>query len=370
MLRDEQIYEAVFDEQALRGLPSLLAHELNARSCLIQWVHSDGQLEGLADSFPAPELMDIYASTSGDKDWWLDTTLDSQRQKTVYNIYEVTLPERWNRSKTVEETCRIQGNDRLYCMGAAYKTGWGIGVIGVHRVGGVMPFSEDSVKMLDRHSLALRRVLMVRGELAARRRDAELARDALDKVGLAAIVVDRHRRILHVNEVAEAVLRRGESLISRRGHLTVQDAAGMREFEAVIGLSASRLLPRSAALTVPRSQSPDESLREPYRIAVTPMPTAGPPGRALIVFRDPDMQEPSLGVRLQSIFRLTPAEAELAVCLGAGDSLADIARARRVRENTVRSQVKSLAAKLGCHRQAEIAAIIARVPPINTLGWC
>jgi DNA-binding CsgD family transcriptional regulator len=87
-----------------------------------------------------------------------------------------------------------------------------------------------------------------------------------------------------------------------------------------------------------------------------------------VVFRDPDQKDPSLVGRLRSLYGLTQAEAELAAALGEGVGVTEIVAARGVRESTVRSQLKALAAKMRCRRIAEIAALVARMPPLQG-GW-
>lgn len=89
---------------------------------------------------------------------------------------------------------------------------------------------------------------------------------------------------------------------------------------------------------------------------------------ALIVFRDPDDQDVSLPGRLRRLFALTATEADLAVALSQGASLTEIAGTRTLRASTVRSQIKPIAAKMRCSRQAEIAAIVAHLPPLPPRG--
>jgi DNA-binding CsgD family transcriptional regulator len=59
-------------------------------------------------------------------------------------------------------------------------------------------------------------------------------------------------------------------------------------------------------------------------------------------------------------YRLTPAEARLAMHLGEGGSLADYAEAAGVAIGTARTQLKSIFAKTGVNRQAALAGLIHR----------
>jgi DNA-binding CsgD family transcriptional regulator len=54
--------------------------------------------------------------------------------------------------------------------------------------------------------------------------------------------------------------------------------------------------------------------------------------------------------RLQRLFGLTPAEAEMTARLANGESLEAIAEARNVCVNTVRTQLRTVFKKTGTHR--------------------
>jgi DNA-binding CsgD family transcriptional regulator len=61
---------------------------------------------------------------------------------------------------------------------------------------------------------------------------------------------------------------------------------------------------------------------------------------------------------LESRFNLTPAQARLVVHLVAGASLRSCAKALGVEYETVRSSLKSVFAKTGTHRQAELVLTV------------
>ena len=65
-------------------------------------------------------------------------------------------------------------------------------------------------------------------------------------------------------------------------------------------------------------------------------------------------------VFLGSMFDLTPAEAKVAVSLVEGQDLQKIATDRHVSPETIRSQLKSIFAKTGTHRQSDLVALLLR----------
>ena len=71
---------------------------------------------------------------------------------------------------------------------------------------------------------------------------------------------------------------------------------------------------------------------------------------------------------VQSLFDLTPAEARVARDLATGRSPEDIASDGGVSLNTVRSQVRGVLEKTGCHRQLDVVALLAGIVPPTTAG--
>jgi DNA-binding CsgD family transcriptional regulator len=66
---------------------------------------------------------------------------------------------------------------------------------------------------------------------------------------------------------------------------------------------------------------------------------------------------------LEALFDLTPTEAKVASLLVEGRSVVDIARANKVSANTIRIQLKSVFAKTGARRQAELVSLLAITTP-------
>jgi DNA-binding CsgD family transcriptional regulator len=62
---------------------------------------------------------------------------------------------------------------------------------------------------------------------------------------------------------------------------------------------------------------------------------------------------------LEALFDLTPAEAKVASLLVQGQSVAEIAKAQDIKQNSVRTQLKAVFAKTGVHRQAELVSLLA-----------
>jgi DNA-binding CsgD family transcriptional regulator len=83
--------------------------------------------------------------------------------------------------------------------------------------------------------------------------------------------------------------------------------------------------------------------------------------QAMVILIDPDTRSRTPEMSLRSVFRLTEAEARLATQLAFGNSLESVADQFGIAKETARSQLKSIFAKTGVHRQAELVAVLAKL---------
>jgi DNA-binding CsgD family transcriptional regulator len=81
--------------------------------------------------------------------------------------------------------------------------------------------------------------------------------------------------------------------------------------------------------------------------------------QVVVILVDTEIGSPPHIAAMQMVFRLTDAEARLAAELAAGAPLEAAADRLGIAKETSRSQLKSIFAKAGCHRQAELVAILS-----------
>lgn len=102
-------------------------------------------------------------------------------------------------------------------------------------------------------------------------------------------------------------------------------------------------------------------------ISVSPLPTDRHPdarhssGLALLIISDPISAEHDDPMVLMKLFGLTRKEADLAQALLAGGTLAGYASSTKVCYGTVRSQLRTVFAKIGVNRQADLIRLLAHV---------
>lgn len=92
-------------------------------------------------------------------------------------------------------------------------------------------------------------------------------------------------------------------------------------------------------------------------------------GQALLLITDCDNRSTSDVARLRMTFGLSDSEARLAVLLSSGKTLAQAADALEVTYETARTQLKSVFAKSGTRRQAELVDLLSRVGFLSSDGF-
>jgi DNA-binding CsgD family transcriptional regulator len=101
---------------------------------------------------------------------------------------------------------------------------------------------------------------------------------------------------------------------------------------------------------------------------VVRLPAAVGRERILLILIDPRARADVDEGMLRDIFRLTGAEAKLAIRLARGERPQAIAKARRVGLGTVRTQLRSIFAKTGTASQVELVLLLARLAIVGPVG--
>jgi DNA-binding CsgD family transcriptional regulator/PAS domain-containing protein len=174
--------------------------------------------------------------------------------------------------------------------------------------------------------------------------------------GTAAVLVNRHGKIFEANQAAEQLLSRDVRI--KKGKL-VQDAAGpFADLERAL----SRLLNVRDSVLHPPVALPRKG-RGPLLAYPARPPNAAINAladcQAIIVLVDPEARKSPPESTLRAVYGLSEAEARLSVQLSSGEPLERAAERLGISKETSRTQLKSVFAKLGVHRQAELIAVLS-----------
>jgi len=208
------------------------------------------------------------------------------------------------------------------------------------------------------HRLDLLRPHLARSAMMSARLQMERARivsATLAQIGLPALVFDERGRVIATNELMETL---DNHVIWRSlGRVTIKDSRADALFQQAIASIDSRIassvqsfavrstdaITAIVAHVVPiRGIARDIFVRCAGVLVLTPVNLPLAPSIELV----------------QSLFDLSPAEARVARALTIGQSVEEIASAGAVSRNTVRTQVRAVLEKTGCHRQSDVIALL------------
>ena len=353
-MRSEEIYDTLFDDQAFAELPGKLAQIVGGRSAVVGWIYADGIQRFLgANDYFGDHYIAEYLSDYAAEDPWTLATVSNFRPNQLVDALDLVPDERYAKSRLYNEFFRAIGDDTFRALSISSQNDDGMGSLAIHRGKSSRGFSDKGKQALARIAPHVGRVVSLRAKLEKLTESRDMARLVADQGPLATLVIDARRRLVHANSGGEALLRQSTYLTAKWGRV----AAVGKMAKAIDDALARALVaaPSPSLVTVPRAE------RVPLTIDVVPMPIGATMRGALLIVRDPEAMGPNTAQRLTAVFGLTPTQAEVALGLAEGRTIEELAISRGSSRETLRVHVRDVAARLGCSRQAEIAAVVRAI---------
>ena len=274
-------------------------------------------------------------------------------QQGVFDDHDIMSPEIIKRHPYYQEFLARFGLSGF--AGVKVACGDNMWCLSIQRSHNSEPFSHEEKRRLAGLSRSMSAAAAVTQALGFAASDAAL--EAFEISGSAVLLIDWRGEVIRANPAAERLL--GDGVRISRKRLVALDP----DNTAALDRALHKLLwtPSGAALAPPiplsrESRSP--LLAYPLKLAsLAANPFAQ--GRALIVLVDPDRRSRPPEEALREIFKLTIAEARLAARLAAGTGLDDVSDELGIAKETGRYHLKSIFAKTGARRQAELVALFA-----------
>ena len=226
------------------------------------------------------------------------------------------------------------------------------------------PFATRDRQLLGRLAPHLRRALQIYARLQRTTSERDVYAGAVDGLSVATIILDEQARLLNSNAMASALLEEADGLSLRGRRLQI----AARETNQALQQAVTSIIQAQQrgepgvvrALRIRRSPG-----RSDLGLVVRPVPASGRgEGQAspcvAVFISDPDLQESASRQTLGELFGLTPAEANLAILLARGLSLAEASGAQNISLHTARAQLKAIFAKTGVSRQAELVRLVLK----------
>jgi DNA-binding CsgD family transcriptional regulator/PAS domain-containing protein len=331
------------------------------------WVEDHGQIRELVTTIPA-EVQAVYQEYYYALDPYA-TAAARQPQLTALLGDELVPPQVVRASEYYHDysvpfgICHVVGATALLHPSASAMM-----VIAVHRPHDAPPFTDVERQRLNVLLPHLQRALQLRQRLGVLEAQAQTGFAALDALSLGVIVVTADGALVFANAAAEAMARRDEGL-RLGGRLSGLGAMHPLEAQALRGLLyAVTHGGAGGMLRVTRRTQP------PLAVLVAPLPTrfhpatALAPALALVLITDPADGPMLTALALQQLFRLTGAEAGVALALVEGRSAEEIAAERGVSLPTVRTQIRQILAKTETLHLRDMVRLLAGLPAVRLPG--
>jgi len=230
------------------------------------------------------------------------------------------------------------------------------------------PFTDEAVRRLQALGGHLRQSLDLHARLLDARGIETGMAEALDHAPTAVLLVDHAGQPVFINRRAEALLRHTTALTARadgiEARTTHDNRAFQRSLRSTIAASLGRESARADGLWLHGTDG-----RHELHVEIRPMPGASEDdpilrSRGLVaVWLSPLAMTPRPAPSmLRELYDLTVAESEVLALFVEGRDLAEISALRGVELETVRTQVKTIMAKLDVSRQVDLVRLVLSGP--------
>ncbi|MGV7212210.1 helix-turn-helix transcriptional regulator [Bradyrhizobium sp. UFLA05-112] len=205
--------------------------------------------------------------------------------------------------------------------------------------------------------------------LGIRLMDAELSKmglgAALSRLGMGIFILDSLGRVIFSNPASQTMLGDGLDIIGDK--LSVQSLAlnsqASEAMKRIVNYRSEDVIAAQRPILVHRRSSnrPLTLYFLPIPMAETAMNLFLTQARVIVLAIDPDVDSPPDPSLIRDILGLTLGEARVAALVGAGQSPREAAEKLGISEETARTTLKRVFAKVGVSRQSELAALLAKL---------
>jgi DNA-binding CsgD family transcriptional regulator len=243
----------------------------------------------------------------------------------------------------------------------ASEAGRPLAGIAIYQREGGRPIGADDLALLDALVPHLRRAYALHCQLRDTRQHGHVLTEVIDRLQTGILLVDEASCAVLMNRSAARILAVGDGLYLQRNRPCARDPGENRRFQQVVQQKIAERgdqgPSRNEVMVITRPQG-----KRPLPLMIGTLLAAQPDtatnaARAVIFMSDPDGRL-GTSAAIETLYGLTPAEAELVRLISEGRSLEQVAAARGVTMNTVRSQLKQVFSKTDTSRQGELVHLV------------
>jgi DNA-binding CsgD family transcriptional regulator len=251
-----------------------------------------------------------------------------------------------------------QAGFRWFAGSTLHESGGALITLSAQRQATRDPFSRSELARIQHDLPHVRRAARLASKVQSAHADGLV--DGLERFDCGAVLIDRLGRVIRLNKKAEIYL--GDHLQVVSSRLRSAHRESNKSLQNLIAASTRPILenvdtePISALLHRPNDLPLVVNSYPVVRQASDVFQGA----RAILLINDPSEQRLPAQDILQEVFQLTAAELRVAEALLRGLDTQEIASKHQVGSHTVRYHLKSLFAKTGTSRQAQLVSLLSR----------
>lgn len=346
-----RLIEAIYDAEVFTDVVGELAASIDARSFFGGFGLEGGLSDFAIDNgWWSPEQIALYGNEFIEHDPCVSAMLSNWRPQEVLDLERLIGGLQFEHSLLYQDFIRPMGDDTFRALGVPFQLANGKGAVTFQRGRDQASFSAKETRALARNAPALAQLFAARGKFVALESSGQRHRGLTDSFGRPMINLTADGKLLETNTAGRELLRRGEVLELHEGFVRSPALQMRQSFCASLRGIAEHPGSGMSGLRLSRPDaSCDEAIALPLKdgsILLEIMPTT----------------VPDLSSDLQRIYGLSRSESRIAQMLCDGQSIGEIADKRETSIHTVRLQVRSIAAKMGCSRQIDIVRRISALP--------
>lgn len=271
---------------------------------------------------------------------------EQQRNTEFYNDYALAQGVRHVMGGTLAK------NDRYHLLFA------------LQREVGRCDFDEEDMRLVRLVAPHMRQALQIHRQMADVTAQKQWALSALDHLRVGVILLDERGKPIHLNRAAELLANGRNGFLANRDGLTLSSPTETTRLRCLIADAALSATGRGTAgggclRTADNGVAALQFQVFPLSRDLSEQPWMGSlPGGCVAIFVSANGGSRLPWRRVAAMHGLTGAEARLASLLADGSNLEEAAKTLSVSIQTVRSQLKSVFAKTGVTRQAELVSLL------------
>ncbi|MXY23885.1 MAG: helix-turn-helix transcriptional regulator [Acidobacteria bacterium] len=227
-------------------------------------------------------------------------------------------------------------------------------------------WGSPQLKMIARILPQIRQFVRVRQALVRTEARNATATSLLENTRVGIVHLDRHGKILEVNDRARGILRRADGLSDRDGALRASTPADQIRLERLLAqaLPTSATIPLSGSMLLRRS-----SASHPFAVHAKPVRAPQPDYGArhvvaLVLVVEPGRRQRVAPDLVATTLGLTPRESQVAVWLAEGKSVREIAEVAGLTTNAVHWHLKQIYQKKSISGQVDLVRLVLSVAEV------